>query len=82
MLISSVWCIIRMTTALSGWLTRSGLLVSEEPGFWNMDFDTLPASEVDLGLATLWKARSGAIGIRRLSASGCWATSANFRSVI
>ncbi len=27
-----------------------GLLVSEEPGFWNMDFDRLSASEIDLGL--------------------------------
>ena len=26
-----------------------GLLVSEEPGFWNMDFSAMPASEVDLG---------------------------------
>ncbi len=26
-----------------------GLLVSDEPGFWNMDFDKMPASEVDLG---------------------------------
>ena len=26
-----------------------GLLVSEEPGFWNMDFDKMPSSEIDLG---------------------------------
>jgi hypothetical protein len=26
-----------------------GLLVSEEPGFWNMDFSKMPASEQDLG---------------------------------
>jgi hypothetical protein len=30
-----------------------GLLVSEEPGFWNMDFDRLPASEIDLGCQIL-----------------------------
>ena len=30
-----------------------GLLVSEEPGFWNMDFDKLPASEIDLGCSIL-----------------------------
>ncbi|MFN8008826.1 MAG: glycoside hydrolase family 2 TIM barrel-domain containing protein [Terriglobia bacterium] len=26
-----------------------GLLVSEEPGYWNMDFNTMPQSEIDLG---------------------------------
>ncbi len=26
-----------------------GLLVSEEPGFWNMDFTKMPSSEIDLG---------------------------------
>jgi hypothetical protein len=26
-----------------------GLLVSEEPGYWNMDFKTMPRSEVELG---------------------------------
>ena len=26
-----------------------GLIVSEEPGFWNMDFDKLPSAQVDLG---------------------------------
>ena len=26
-----------------------GLMVSEEPGFWNMDFDKLPAGQIDLG---------------------------------
>ncbi len=30
-----------------------GLLVSEEPGFWNMDFAKLPPSEVDLGCSIL-----------------------------
>jgi len=26
-----------------------GLLVSEEPGYWNMDFNKMPPSEIDLG---------------------------------
>jgi hypothetical protein len=34
-----------------------GLMVSEEPGFWNMDFDKMPASEIELG----YKLMEGAI---------------------
>jgi hypothetical protein len=30
-----------------------GLIISEEPGFWNMDFDKLPSTQVDLGCAIL-----------------------------
>ena len=30
-----------------------GLLISEEPGFWNMDFEKMPASEIDLGCRLL-----------------------------
>jgi len=30
-----------------------GLLVSEEPGFWNMDFKNMPQGELDLGLKIL-----------------------------
>jgi|KBSSwiStaDraftv2_1062776.scaffolds.fasta_scaffold04598_10 beta-glucuronidase len=30
-----------------------GLLISEEPGFWNMDFDKMPQSQVDLGCRIL-----------------------------
>jgi hypothetical protein len=30
-----------------------GLIVSEEPGFWNMDFNKMPSSQVDLGCAIL-----------------------------
>ena len=30
-----------------------GLLVSEEPGFWNMDFAKMPSSEIDLGCRIL-----------------------------
>jgi hypothetical protein len=30
-----------------------GLLVSEEPGFWNMDFDKMQRSEIDLGCRIL-----------------------------
>ncbi|HEY5213124.1 MAG TPA: glycoside hydrolase family 2 TIM barrel-domain containing protein, partial [Acidobacteriaceae bacterium] len=30
-----------------------GLLISEEPGFWNMDFAKLPSSEIDLGCRIL-----------------------------
>lgn len=49
-----------------------GLLVSEEPGFWNMNFRTMPQSEVDLGYRILettirrdWN--SPAVGIWLLS---------------
>ncbi len=30
-----------------------GLIVSEEPGFWNMDFDKLPSAQIDLGCKIL-----------------------------
>src|SRR5262249_6685246 len=30
-----------------------GLLISEEPGFWNMDFDKMPQAQVDLGCRIL-----------------------------
>jgi hypothetical protein len=30
-----------------------GLLVNEEPGFWNMDFDKMPSGEIDLGCRIL-----------------------------
>src|ERR1019366_9912718 len=30
-----------------------GLLVSEEPGYWNMDFGTMPRSEIELGYRIL-----------------------------
>ncbi|HEX4488142.1 MAG TPA: glycoside hydrolase family 2 TIM barrel-domain containing protein [Terriglobales bacterium] len=30
-----------------------GLVVSEEPGFWNMDFDKMPKEQVDLGCEIL-----------------------------
>ena len=30
-----------------------GLIVSEEPGFWNMDFDKMPGAQVDLGCKIL-----------------------------
>lgn len=49
-----------------------GLLVSEEPGYWNMDFRTMPRSEVELGFTILettirrdWN--SPAVGIWLLS---------------
>ncbi len=32
-----------------------GLLVSEEPGYWNMDFNTMPQSEIDLGYRIMEK---------------------------
>lgn len=32
-----------------------GLIISEEPGFWNMDFDKMPSTQVDLGCAILEK---------------------------
>ncbi len=49
-----------------------GMLVSEEPGYWNMDFNTMPRSEVELGFQILettirrdWN--SPAVGIWLLS---------------
>jgi hypothetical protein len=30
-----------------------GLLISEEPGFWNMNFDKMPSGEIDLGCSIL-----------------------------
>ena len=30
-----------------------GLIVSEEPGFWNMDFDKMPKAQIDLGCSIL-----------------------------
>src|SRR5205807_2111964 len=30
-----------------------GLLVTEEPGFWQVDFDNLPRAQIEAGLATL-----------------------------
>ena len=32
-----------------------GLLVSEEPGYWNMDFNKMPQSEIDLGYRIMEK---------------------------